>query len=108
MCEIGIETKIVLSEENLANFIKQSTQQKREKRNEKRVSKSKQPPKKKKKKNTQSISLKGKGTNYVPKLALEAYKKKNDEKLEKTISFEKPSPLMMVCLYLWCFKIQVP
>jgi hypothetical protein len=45
LCEIGTKTKIVLNEENLANFIKQSTQQKGGKRNEKRVPKSKQAKK---------------------------------------------------------------
>jgi hypothetical protein len=25
-----------------------------------------------------------------------------DEKPERKISLEKPSPSMMVCLYLWC------
>jgi prophage tail gpP-like protein len=68
LCETGTETKIVLSEENLANFITQNTQQKREKRNEKRVSKSKQAQKKKNK--TQSISLKGKGTKLCSKACI--------------------------------------
>jgi hypothetical protein len=62
LCETITIIGIVPSEQNLANFIKQNTQQKGFKRNEKRGPKSKQA------KNTNPKQVtKGKGTNCVSK-----------------------------------------
>jgi len=84
----------------MANSIKENTQQNRENRNKEKRPKS--DPKSK----TQSGSLNGKGTNHVPNPPLVARsiskRKKLDEKLERVVNLEKPSPKMTTN-----FKIKV-